>query len=666
MPQVSQPEGRPEEPPDTATAAVTTTRPGGTGPGPVSSPGPGGSHTGTAANPTPGHVGAPTTTPASEPDARHRLTALQGLAALSLDAMASVAYGPESIVLVLAAAGGYGLGFTLPVTLAIAALLAVLVASYRQVIAAFPHGGGSYAVAKTHLGRRTSLVAAASLVLDYVLNVAVSVTAGVAALTSAFPVLYDDRVGICLAVLVFITAINLRGIVDSARAFLVPTAVFVGAILTMVAVGLFRTAPVSTATADGHASVLADNATAVGALLLLKAFASGCSALTGVEAVANAVPSFRAPAARRAQRTEVALGALLGVMLIGLSVLIGRFHLQPVEGVTVLAQLADASLGHNAAFYVVQFATMVLLALAANTSFGGLPVLMGLLARDNYLPHVFGLKADRQVHRHGVLALAAVAALLLVFSGGDMNTLVPLFAIGVFVGFTICQTGMVRHWRRERSPHWRGKALLNGVGALLTGVSALVVTATKFTEGAWLIVIALPLLVLVFEAVHRAYARIGACLGLGRLPEPPRRARSLVVVPVSHLSRLTGEALNAAVSLGDEVVAVTVTHDTPEDRPATEALRRDWELWNPGVELLELPSATRSVGRPIAAYVSGLAAGHPGTRITVLIPEAEPAHLWQRLLQNQRGAVVAHAVRRDTDAVICRLRFRLAPRTHTR
>ncbi|MGW1372890.1 APC family permease [Streptomyces sp. NPDC002446] len=646
MSTVSQPDGRPEEPPDTATGAVTT-RPGGSPPG--------GSRPATT---------GPGSGPASEPDARHRLTALQGLAALSLDAMASVAYGPESIVLVLAAAGGYGLGFTLPVTLAIAALLAVLVASYRQVIAAYPNGGGSYAVARTHLGRRTALVAAASLILDYVLNVAVSVTAGVAALTSAFPALYADRVWICLAVLVLITGINLRGIVDSAKAFIVPTAVFIGAILAMVVVGLFRDAPASTVTADGHASVLADNATTVGALLLLKAFASGCSALTGVEAVANAVPAFRAPAAKRAQRTEVALGALLGVMLIGLSVLIGRFHLQPVEGVTVLAQLADASLGHNWAFYVVQFATMVLLALAANTSFGGLPVLMSLLARDNYLPHVFALKADRQVHRHGVLALAAVAAALLVFSGGDVNTLVPLFAIGVFVGFTICQVGMVRHWRLERSPGWRGKALLNGFGALLTGVSAVVVTATKFTEGAWLIVIALPLLVLVFEAVHRAYARIGERLGLGRVPEPPRRARSLVIVPVSHLSRLTCEALNAAVSLGDEVVAVTVTCGTPEDRPAAEALRRDWELWNPGVELLELPSATRSIGRPIADYVTDLAAHRPGTRITVLIPEAEPAHLWQRLLQNQRGAVVAHAIRRDTDAVICRLRFRLeaAPR----
>ncbi|MEK2475829.1 APC family permease [Streptomyces noursei] len=628
MSTVSQPANRPEQPPP---ATVTDT---GAAPGPAAGPDPAGD--------------------------RHRLTALQGLAALSLDAMASVAYGPESIVLVLAAAGAHGLGFTLPVTLAIAALLAVLVASYRQVIAAFPNGGGSYAVAKTHLGRRSALIAAASLVLDYILNVAVSVTAGVAALTSAFPGLYADRVWICLAVLVLVTAINLRGIADSARAFLLPTAVFVASIMAMIVVGLFRDAPASTATAAGHASVLAQNATSVGALLLLKAFASGCSALTGVEAVANAVPSFRAPATRRAQRTEVALGALLGVMLIGLSLLIGRFHLQPVEGVTVLAQLADASLGHNWAFYVVQFATMVLLALAANTSFGGLPVLMGLLARDNYLPHVFSLKADRQVHRHGVLALAAVAAALLVFSGGDVNTLVPLFAIGVFVGFTLCQTGMVRHWHRERSAGWLGKALLNGFGAVLTAAAAVVVTATKFTEGAWLIVIALPLLVLSFEAVHRAYGRIGDRLGLGRVPEPPRRARSLVVVPVSHLSRLTGEALNAAVSMGDEVIAVTVTYGT-EERPGVEALRRDWELWNPGVDLLELPSPTRSLGRPIASYVRDLTDRRPDARVTVLIPEAEPAHLWQRVLQNQRGAVVAHALRRDTDAVICRLRFRLAP-----
>ncbi|THC51841.1 APC family permease [Streptomyces sp. A1499] len=594
-----------------------------------------------------------------DPGARHRLTAVTGLAALSLDAMASVAYGPEAIVLVLAAAGVHGLGFTLPVTLAIAGLLAVLVASYRQVIAAFPEGGGSYAVAKAHLGRRTGLVAAASLVLDYVLNVAVAVTAGVAALTSAFPGLYGDRLGICLAVLAFVTAVNLRGIVDSARLFIVPTVVFVGAILTLVVVGLFRDAPVSTAASAGHPSVLADDATTVGALLLLKAFASGCSALTGVEAMANAVPSFRAPAARRAMRAEVALGALLGVMLIGLSVLISRFGLQPVAGVTVLAQLADASFGHNGAFYVVQFATVVLLALSANTSFGGLPVLLKLLARDNHVPHVFGLKADRQVHRHGVVWLALVSAGLLVLSGGDTNTLVPLFAIGVFVGFTIAQTGMVLHWRRQRGPRWVGKALLNGFGAVLTGVSAVVVTATKFHDGAWLIVIALPLLVASFETVHRAYGRIGERLGVGRVPEPPRHAPSLILVPVSSLTRLTSEALTTAVSLGDEVRAVTVCHPDPEDRAQTEALERDWALWNPGVELVRLSAERRSLGRPISAYVRERAASAPGTRITVLIPEAEPDRLWQRLLQNQRGAVVAHAVRRDTDAVICRLRMRL-------
>ncbi|MEV4443167.1 APC family permease [Streptomyces sp. NPDC049577] len=605
----------------------------------------------------PGETGEPPDTGAARPAAeeRHRLTALQGLAALSLDAMASVAYGPEAIVLVLAAAGAHGLGFTLPVTLAIATLLAVLVASYRQVIAAFPDGGGSYAVARRHLGRRTSLVTAASLVLDYVLNVAVSVTAGVAALTSAFPSLHDDRLWICLGVLALVTGVNLRGIAESAKVFIVPTAIFVGSVLALIVAGLLRDEPASTEAAAGHASALADDATTVGALLLLKAFAAGCSALTGVEAVANAVPAFRAPARRRAQRTEVALGALLGVMLIGLSVLIGRFHLQPVEGVTVLAQLADAALGHNWAFFVVQFATVVLLALAANTSFGGLPVLMALLARDNYLPHVFGLKADRQVHRHGVLALAAVSALLLVFSGGDVNTLVPLFAIGVFVGFTICQVGMVVHWRQERSPGRRGKALLNGFGALLTGVSAVVVTATRFLDGAWLIVLALPLLVLVFEAVHRAYGRIGERLELGRVPEPPHRCHSVVVVPVSSLSRLTSQALTAAVSLGDEVVAVTVTD------PETESLRRDWELWNPGVDLVELPAPTRAaLGRPIVEYVRELSGRHPGDRVTVLIPEVEPARLWQRLLQNQRGAVVAHAVRRDTDAVICRLRFRVA------
>ncbi|MEY9849467.1 amino acid transporter [Streptacidiphilus sp. BW17] len=601
---------------------------------------------------------------ASEESEKHRLSAMGGLAALSLDAMASVAYGPEAIVLVLATAGAHGLGYTLPVTLAIAALLAFLTFSYRQVIAAFPDGGGAYAVAKAHLGRRTALIAAASLVIDYVLNVAVSVTAGVAALTSAFPWLYGERVWICLAVLVLVTGVNLRGIAESARAFMIPTVVFIASILGVVVVGLLRSHPVALL-ATGHASDVASNASSVGVLLLLKAFASGCSALTGVEAIANAVPSFRTPRVKRAQHTEIALGALLGIMLIGLAVLIGRFHLQPVEGVTVLAQLTDASFGHGFFFYLVQFATMVLLALAANTSFGGLPVLLRLLARDHHLPHVFALRADHQVYRHGVLALAGASAVLLVASGGDVDSLVPLFAIGVFVGFTICQVGMVRHWWLVRCPGWKGKALINGFGAVLTACATVVETLTKFTEGAWVVVVLLPALVLLFGAVRRGYRNIGDKLELGVVPAAPEARHSLVVVPVGTMSRLTREALSAAISLGDEVVAVTVVpaESDAEERAAAENLRRDWELWQPGVPLVEIPAARRELARPLVGYLRTLRAEHAYDRVTVLVPEVEPEHWWTWPLHNQRGALISRAVRRRTDATVCRLRLRLSEPT---
>ncbi|MWK37691.1 amino acid permease [Actinomadura sp. J1-007] len=573
--------------------------------------------------------------------------------------MASVAYGPEAIVLVLAPAGGAGLGFTLPVTLAIAALLAVLTFSYRQVIAAFSEGGGAYGVARRHLGRRASLVAAASLIIDYVLNVAVSVAAGTAALTSAFPELLPYTVWICLAVLAVITAVNHRGIAHSARLFVAPTAVYVGAILAVVAVGLLRDGP---ATAAPEAAAQAQDLRTVGVLLLLKAFANGCAALTGVEAIANAVPSFRRPRVRRAQRAEIALGGLLAVMLIGIALLIERFSIRPVPGATVLSQVTEAAVGHGAAFYVVQFATVVLLALAANTSFGGLPVLARLLARDNNLPHLFALRTERQVHRYGIGFLAGTAAALLVAAHGDMNALVPLFAIGVFVGFTLSQAGMVRHWLTTRSGPdggrargWRWRLALNGAGAVLTGAAAVVVAATKFTQGGWLILVALPATVLLMEWVHRSYGRIGERLGLGRVPAPPRPRRSLVVVPVGEVSSLTRQALSAALSLGDRVVAVRVVD--PGDEAEGDGFVEAWERWAPGVELALVGGGRRGLAGPIVEYVRGVRERH----VFVLIPEVEPEHVWQRVLQNQRGAVLAHALRRDTDSVVCRLRFRIAP-----
>ncbi|MCO6009723.1 APC family permease [Actinoallomurus purpureus] len=584
-------------------------------------------------------------------DDRHRLSVVGGLAALSLDAMASVAYGPEAIVIVLAVAGGAGLGYTVPVTLAIAGLLGVLTLSYRQVIAAFPEGGGAYGVAKTYLGRRSSLVAAASLVVDYVLNVAVSIAAGVAALTSAVPALLPYTVWLCLATLALVTAVNLRGIAHSARLFIAPTAVFVLSIVAVIVVGMFRDHPVSVE----HATAQAHTLQTVGVLLLLRAFANGCAALTGVEAIANAVPTFRSPRVKRAQRAEVALGAILGLMLIGIAALIVRFHIHPVHGVTILSQVTAGSLGHGIGYYVVQFSTVLLLALAANTSFGGMPVLAQLLAKDNNLPHLFALRAERQVHRYGIAFLTATAALLLIGTGGNMNTLVPLFAIGVFVGFTLSQAGMVRHWWTGRPAGWRPRAVLNGFGALLTALAAVIVTATKFSEGGWLIVATMPLMVVLMAAIHRAYDRIGERLEMNRVPARPRPRRALVIVPIGAVNRLTQEAMSAALSIGDRVVAVRVTH--PDEPEETKNFIEAWERWAPDVNLTLVNDTHRRLVEPIVDYVRGVDESH----VFVLIPEVEPAHAWQRILQNQRGAVLAHALRRDTDAVVCRLRFRLTP-----
>jgi amino acid transporter len=598
--------------------------------------------------------------PNEQAEDRHRLTALEGLAALSLDALSSVAYGPEAIVIVLAAAGTVGLAYTLPVTVAIVVLLAVLVISYRQVIAAFPGGGGAYAVAGRHLGRMPSLIAAASLIVDYILNAAVGVSAGVAALTSAFPALYPDRTWLCLGVLALITAINMRGVADAARVFIAPTLIFILAIAVVIAGGLLRSHPAVAPT--GHLSGVAES---VGTLLLLKAFASGCSALTGVEAIANAVPSFRQPRARRAQHTEMWLGIILGVMLLGIAVLIRKFHIEPSSTETSLAQLAAAAVGHNVVFYGIQLITTVLLALAANTSFGGLPVLASLLARDNFLPHLFQLKADRQVHRYGISVLAVAAAVLLVVAKGNTQALIPLFAIGVFVGFTLSQAGMVRHWHEQHGRGWLRRAMINGLGAVLTLAALAIELVSKFTEGAWLVVVVVPLLVLMFSRIRANYDRIGALLGLGQIPGPPEHMTSLVVVPVSGMSRLTREAISAALSLGDEVIAVTICYADPDEEHAHESFREQWDAWHPNVPLVTLHTQHRALGPPIVKYLRTLEKDDRYERLVVLIPEVQPASPWQGILHNQRGVVLDRAIRQGTEnVVICRLRFqlvRLAP-----
>jgi amino acid transporter len=601
-------------------------------------------------------MGGVTGTESEQAQEKERLTALGGLAALSLDALSSVAYGPEAILVVLVAAGAVALKYSLPITGAIVVLLAALVISYQQVIEAFPNGGGAYAVSKTHLGTVPSLVAAASLIVDYILNAAVGVSAGVEALTAAFPSLYGARVWLCLLVLALITAVNLWGVAESARVFTVPTLAFVASMAIVILAGAARSHP---AVPLGH--TLPSATETVGTLLILKAFASGCSALTGVEAIANSVPQFRKPRVRRAQHTELWLGVLLGVMLLGLGALIRRWDVVPQSGTTVLAQLTEGAVGKNALYYIIQLITLVLLSLAANTSFGGLPVLAGLLARDNFLPHVFGLRADRRVFRYGVGLLAVAAALLLIVARGDTQALVPLFAVGVFIGFTLSQVGMVRHWYLQRASGWVTRAWINGIGAVLTFAATVIELGSKFLEGAWLVAVVIPLLVFMFLWVQRTYRRIGVQLGIGETPARPVKKASLVIVPVAGLNRLTAEGISAALSLGDDVIALTVVFtDSDDEQPADVSFRDQWNAWRPEVPLITLRSAHRSIAKPIVHYLRAVEAEDKYHRLVVLIPEVQPGRPWQWVFHNQRGLILDRAIRRGTtNVVMCRLRFRL-------
>jgi amino acid transporter len=578
-----------------------------------------------------------------------KIGTLAGLPGLSLDALTSVAYGPEAIVVVLAANGSGAIAAVRPITLAIVVLLAILVFSYRQVIAAYPDGGGAYAVSKANLGEGPSLLAGASLIVDYVLTVAVSITAGIAALTSAFPALTSATVPLCLAMLVLLTAVNLFGLAESARAFLIPTLVFIGGLYVVVIVGLIH--PLGTA---GPRLPAPATVSTVGVLLVLKAFSSGCSALTGVEAIANGTPSFKEPRVKRAQRTELLLGVILGSLLLGLSQLTVDFHLRPKANVTLLSQITDRAVGHGVAYYIVELATTVALALAANTSYGGLPVLASLLARDSFLPRVFSLHGERTVYRYAIVALAVLAGLLIVGSGGNTQTLIPLFAIGVFIGFTLAQTGLVRHWFTHHGPLWAGRAVINATGAVLSAAAAIIFLATKFVHGAFIIVIVIPGLIMLFRKIHGYYTTLGAELGLDHEPPRPEPGPpALILVPVVGISRLTAAVLAHALATKSEVRAI---HAAFEGEP-TQELEDAWQTWEPGVPLIVVPSPERSVSRAFLSYLATPdIAAYPN--VIVLIGEIEPRKLRHRLLLNQRGTILATALRRHSNATVATIPFR--------
>jgi amino acid transporter len=579
----------------------------------------------------------------------HELGVIGGLAALSLDALSSVAYGPEAMVLVLVAAGTGALQDVVPLTLVITAMLVLLVVSYSQVIEAHPEGGGAYSVAKANLGRWPSLLAAAAVVVDYVLTVAVSLAAGAASLGSVFPSLSHHLLAVALIGLGLLTVVNMFGIAESARLLILPTAIFIVSIFAVMLVGAFHPHPVTRI----GTSLPIKATTALGIVLLLKAFAAGCSAVTGVEAISNGVPAFREPRIRTAQRTELALGVLLGVMLVGLSLLIRAHNVVPRGGVTILSQLTAGAFGKGWMFYVSNLAVTAVLGFAANTSFGGLPVLMSLLARDHRLPHLFYLRSERPVYRYGVAVLAIISAALLIAVGAVTDKLIPMFTIGVFVGFTISQIGLVRHWVRDRPRRWKIRAALNGTGAVMTGIAVLVFVSTKFLHGAWVVTLVIPLLMVLFSRIEGYYAMVARELRLGKTPPPPHKRQSIVVIPTTTVSVLTERALSAGLSLGETVVAVAVAGDEEE----RDQIRRSWGEWKCSVPLEIVIDPQRSLIRTVLRYLRSIE-GEDAT-ITVLIPEIMPRKRRHEILHNQRGRLLEAVLKARTEVVVATLPFHL-------
>jgi amino acid transporter len=583
----------------------------------------------------------------SAAEAEQRLSKTKALAIFASDALSSVAYATEEILIVLVAAGSAALGMSPFVAMAIAALLVIVAVSYYQTVHGYPQGGGAYTVAYENLGMWYGLAAASALMISYVLTVAVSVSAGIAATSSAFPALYPYRVYLCLAAIAFITWANLRGVRESGTLFAVPTYAFVALLFALIGVGALRAVgalPAVAAVVPTSSSVGA--AQPLTLFLFLRAFSSGCAALTGVEAISNGVTAFRRPEADNAGKTLIAMAALLAAMFLGITFLADALQVVPLEEETVVSQLGRHVFGQGPLYLALQAATMLILILAANTSFAGFPRLAAILARERYLPRQFANLGDRLVFDSGILALAAVACALIVFFGGETHRLIPLYAFGVFMAFTLSQAGMVRHWRREKGRGWQWKAIANGIGALSTGVVLAVIVATKFLLGAWIVLLLIPAFVWMLHTIRRHYLTLAAQLSLEGLTCERWEGLSTdswhkVVVLISGIHRGTLGALRFARSLSTDVTAVTVDVE-PE---VTARIRQRWPTWGCGIPLVELSSPYRSTLRPLLAYLEQTDARDPerGPAVVVL-PEFVPARWWHHLLHNRTAALIRRAI----------------------
>jgi amino acid transporter len=585
-------------------------------------------------------IGSPLATSQSEGE---RLTKFKALAVLSSDAISSVAYATEAILTTLIVAGSGSLWATVPISIAIVILLGIVALSYRQTIPAYPSGGGSYIVAKDNLGTLAGLIAAASLLIDYVLTVSVSVSSGVQNFVSLprFAFLGSSVVPIDVALVAIITVVNLRGVRESGTVFSIPTYIFIGSALFMIVVGIIKAfflpgqhlAPVF------HFTKANEDLTI---FLALKSFAAGCSAMTGVEAISNGVPAFKKPEPRNAATTLTWMAVVLGTLFIGITILTIKFHVEPVRGgnPTVLAQIAALVFSGPLSFMVPVFlvATLLILTLAANTSYADFPRLASLLARDNFLPHQFAFRGDRLAFSFGIMCLAILASVLLIVFKGDTTLLINLYAVGVFLSFTLSQSGMVLHWQRLRGRHpgWQRSMIINGLGACTTLLVAIVIATTKFLEGAWIVVFLIPLLVIMFLSINRHYRNIER-ERTTNIPSKPAEIQHLFIVPIANMDRISVQSLAYARSITKHVIAVHVAIDAND----AHRVRAQWNVWRHNLaadektELVIIESPYRALALPLLDYIDAEHELYPDYTLTVLLPEFVVSHWWEYFLHNQ-------------------------------
>jgi amino acid transporter len=563
--------------------------------------------------------------------AHERLTKVKALAVFSSDALSSSAYATEEILLVLILAGIAGLSMTVPIALAIGGLLAVVAFSYRQTIRAYPNGGGSYIVSKDNLGTWPALTAAGALMIGYVLTVSVSISAGVAAISSAVPALDAHRVEVALGFIGLITLINLRGIRESGSIFAIPTYFFIASMGAMIALGVARYFL-------GGLEIVAPSADSVPmtealtAVLVLRAFTSGCAALTGTEAISDGVPAFEPPEWKNAQITLTWMAGILAVLFLGISFLANQLMIIPNHHETVVSQIARAVFGESPFYYIIQVATMLSLVLAANTAFADFPRLAYFLARDHFVPHQFQFRGDRLAFSSGIMALGLISAIVVLQFRADTHALIPLYAISVFIAFTMSESSMVRHWWVKREPGWKRSFVINAIGAVVTGLVAVVAGVTKFAEGAWMVLVMIPIFGIIMRAINAHYVSVADQLALENTDEHPVPVpEPIVLVPVPGINRAVKRTLEVAQGLSGRVTAIHVT----DDAEAAARLRERWREWAPEVPLIVLESPYRAFAGPLLAYINSIQRHDATTPIVIVLAEYVPRHFWEYPLHNQ-------------------------------